>query len=79
MLRDEPLGQMIIEIAQLHNQPGSTLFQSCGRAAFWLRPKTIEIRTAKEDFNNPRSRSTHVDCTYRGNWYNRALPEEVTP
>ena len=55
MLGDESLGQMISEVAQLHNESGSTLFLSCGRAALWRRLKTIEIRNVKEDFNNPQS------------------------
>ena len=76
MLGDESLGQMISEIAQLHNESGSTQFQSCGRAALWRGLKTIEIRNVKEGFNNPQSISTPVDCADRGNWYNRALTKE---
>ena len=54
MLGDESLGQMISEVAKLHNESGSTLFQTCGRAVLKRRPKTIEIRKVKEDFNNPQ-------------------------
>ena len=78
MLGDESLGQMISEIAQLHNESGSTQFQSCGRAALWRGLKTIEIRNVKEDFNNPQGPLIPADCAERGNWYNHALPKKET-
>ena len=70
MLGDESLGQMISEIAQLHNESGSTQFQSWGRAALRRGLKTIEIRNVKEDFNNPQGPLIPVDCAERSNWYN---------
>ena len=78
MLGDESLRQMISKIAELHNGSGSTLLKSCGHAALLRRPKTIEIRNVKEDFKNPFSPLTPVDCADRGNWYNRALTKEET-
>ena len=78
MLGDESLGQMISEIAQLHNESGSTQFQSCGRAAWWRGLKTIEIRNVKEDFNNPQGLLIPLDCAERGNWYKLALLKNET-